>query len=78
MTANSLPTNGTAIRALRKARGLKIRELAEGAKVSGAYISAIETNRVDGSSWVLARIAAHLNVPLQQIVSEQLPDAVAA
>ncbi len=78
MGPNSLQTNGAAIRTLRKGRGLKLYELAREAGITDGYLGNIERGKANGSSWVLRRIASRLGVPLQAIVSEPLPDAVAA
>lgn len=78
MAANTLNTNGEAIRALRKTRGLKMYELAKAAEITDGYLGNIERGKIHGTSWVLRRIADVLDVPLQAIVREKLPaDAMA-
>jgi transcriptional regulator with XRE-family HTH domain len=74
VTANTLKTNGARIRTLRKAHGWRLHELATKAEITYGYLGQIERGVVDGSSWVLRRIATQLGVPLQEIVAEELPD----
>lgn len=78
MAANTLKTDGDAIRALRKAHGLKLYELAKAVGVTDGHLGKIERGNIQGTSWVLRRIANHLGVPLQKIVTEELPACVAA
>ena len=55
---------GALIRAQRLATGLSLRDLADRAKVSNAYLSQIERGLHEPSLSVLAAIAAALDVPL--------------
>ncbi len=73
MSANTLKTNGARIRALRKAHGWKMVELADKAGITYGYLGQIERDVTDASSWLLRRLADNLGVPLQDIVAEELP-----
>ncbi len=77
MSANTLKTRGAHIRALRKAHGLKLYELAAKVGIGYSYLGQIERGGVNGSSCVLKDIATNLGVPLQEIVDEAVP-AIAA
>jgi predicted transcriptional regulator len=56
------------IRVWRTHRGLSAQALAEKAKISGAYLSEIESGRKEGSVSVLKRIAEALSVDLDDLV----------
>ena len=60
---------GALIRAQRLATGLSLRDLADRAKVSHAYLSQIERGLHDPSQSVLAAIAAALDVPLGDLLA---------
>lgn len=68
MAAETLPTNGAAIRALRRAYGLKVYELANRAGITDGYLSNIELGYKNASPGVLRRIAEAVGVPLAAIV----------
>ncbi|MBW1603450.1 XRE family transcriptional regulator [Streptomyces sp. JJ66] len=55
--------NGIAIRALRRARGWNLRDLAQRTDLSHGYLSRVERGRVNASSDVLRRIAEVFEVP---------------
>ncbi len=48
-------------------------ELADKVGITYGYLGQIERDVTDGSSWVLRRLADNLGVPLQDIVTEELP-----
>jgi transcriptional regulator with XRE-family HTH domain len=60
---------GSLIRARRSASGLSLRDLAERAKVSNAYLSQIERGLHEPSLSVLGAIAAALDVPLAALLA---------
>jgi transcriptional regulator with XRE-family HTH domain len=60
---------GALIRARRGASGLSLRDLAEKAKVSNAYLSQIERGLHEPSLSVLGAIAAALDVPLATLLA---------
>ncbi|RJP48761.1 MAG: XRE family transcriptional regulator [Anaerolineaceae bacterium] len=61
---NSMKVLGRHIRALRKSRGLKAKDIAERANLTPTYISRVENGRVDGVSVeVIMRIAQAMSVP---------------
>lgn len=61
--------NGTAIRAIRAAQQRSIRDVADAAGISTAYLSEVERGR-DASDDVIARIAQALDVPQDAITRE--------
>lgn len=67
MPAESVPTNGAAIRALRQAYGLKVYELADRAGITDGYLSNIEHGRKNASPGTLRRIASAIGVPLAAV-----------
>lgn len=73
MAADTLPTNGHVIRALRVAYGIQLRELAKDLGISDGYLSNIEQCRRNASAPLLRRIADRLNVPLGAVVTVALP-----
>lgn len=77
MAAETLPTNGAAIRALRRAYGLKLCELATRAGISGGYLSNIELGHRNASPGVLIRVAAVFSVPLAALITTTPLDKVA-
>lgn len=74
MPAESLPTNGACIRALRQAYGIKLYELAKDLDITDGHLGKIETGRVNASLTILRRITARFHVPLDAIVRCPLPD----
>jgi transcriptional regulator with XRE-family HTH domain len=60
---------GALIRAQRVTAGLSLRELADRAKVSNAYLSQIERGLHEPSISVLGAIAAALDVPLEALLA---------
>ena len=56
------------VRVWRRYRGMKANELAAAALVASSYLSAIETGKKSGSINTLKRIAAALNVALDDLV----------
>ena len=64
---------GRAIRIMREAKGLRLRELAEGTSVSVSLVSLIESGDREPSLGVLRRIAEVLNVPLDALLSIAQP-----
>lgn len=77
MAAPTLPTNGSVIRVVRTAYGLKLAELARGAEVSEGYLSRLETGKQDGSVHALRRIADRLGIPFDAVVRCKVPDHIA-
>ncbi len=60
---------GTMIRKLREQRGLSQRDLADKAKVTGAYIAQLETGVKENPSFdVLKRIAKALKVKMGRLL----------
>lgn len=78
MPAESFPTNGAVIRALRKAYGMKLYELAKDIEVTDGHLGKIETGRVNASTTVLHRLMRRFDVPLAALVTCKLPDSDAA
>ncbi len=74
MPAESLPTNGACIRALRRAYGLKLYELAKDIQVTDGHLGKIETGRVNASLTVLRRLMVRFDVPLAALVTYKLPE----
>jgi transcriptional regulator with XRE-family HTH domain len=64
--------NGTAIRVIRKARNVSLRELAMRAELDRSFISRIERGRTGASEKSLRGIAAALHVPVAAINREEL------
>ena len=56
------------VRVWREYRSIKANELAASAGVAGSYLSAIETGKKPGSLNAMKRLAAALNVPLDELV----------
>ena len=59
---------GKAIRILRSAKGRKLNELAERAKVSNPYLSLVETGERQPSLDVLRRISVALDIPIELLI----------
>ena len=58
----------TAIKIIRKARGMTQGDLAKAANISRPYLTEIETNRKDGSIRALKAIANALNVSVDILI----------
>lgn len=58
---------GTAIKEMRKAQGLKQKELAENLEISSNYVSMIERGEKFPSLDILERLASELGTDLQQM-----------
>jgi len=59
------------IRALRKQKGLTLKELSQKSKVSFVYISELERGeKKNPSARILCRIANALDVPLKKLIDE--------
>jgi transcriptional regulator with XRE-family HTH domain len=67
---------GDVLRDKRTQRGLTLREVSAGARVSLGYISEIERGQKEASSELLASLCAALEVPLSDVLRE-VSDAVA-
>lgn len=65
---------GHRIRVIRKAKGLPLKQLAEGAGVSPSLVSQIENNRVDPSLSTLRKIALTMGVPVFALIAESHPE----
>ena len=65
---------GQKIRELRKAKGLSLKQVAEGAGVSASLVSQVENNRVDPSLSTLRKIALTLGVPVFALIAESSPE----
>ncbi|TCJ17348.1 XRE family transcriptional regulator [Rubrobacter taiwanensis] len=76
-----LSTVGSTLRAIRTARRLTLREVAEGAHISVSYLAEIERGEKDPSSRVLESIARGLGIGvgelLRHIADELEPPAAA-
>ena len=59
---------GSRIRAVRKARGLTLRELGERSRLSSGFLSQVERSQTDASVGSAMRIAAALGVSLSDLV----------
>lgn len=68
---------GDVLRRERVDRGMTLRELSAGARVSLGYISEIERGQKEASSELLASLCAALEVPLSSVLAE-VSEAVAA
>jgi transcriptional regulator with XRE-family HTH domain len=62
-----MKVNGQAIRAIRCAKGLNIREAATAAGLSFAYLSRVETGLKGASEETIQRVASALDVPVGAI-----------
>ncbi|MFF2612656.1 helix-turn-helix domain-containing protein [Kitasatospora sp. NPDC058046] len=72
-TFHHVTPNGTAIRALREARKLSIRELARLAARDPSHLSRIERGLAGASQSALRQIAVALEVPVAAINREEAP-----
>ena len=61
---------GDVLRGMRLERGLTLRQLSAGARVSLGYISEIERGHKEASSELLASLCSALDVPLSDVLSE--------
>lgn len=68
---------GDVLRRERVDRGMTLRELSAGARVSLGYISEIERGQKEASSELLASLCQALEVPLSSVLAE-VSQAVAA
>src|SRR6476661_3141838 len=67
---------GDVLRDRRMERGMTLREVSAGARVSLGYISEIERGQKEASSALLASLCSALDVPLSDVLRE-VSDAVA-
>ena len=67
---------GEVLRSRRVQRGMTLREVSAGARVSLGYISEIERGQKEASSELLASLCAALDLPLSDLLRE-VGDAVA-
>ena len=67
---------GDVLRDLRLQRGMTLREVSAGARVSLGYISEIERGQKEASSELLASLCGALDVPLSEVLRD-VTDAVA-
>jgi transcriptional regulator with XRE-family HTH domain len=67
---------GDVLRDLRLQRGMTLREVSAGARVSLGYISEIERGQKEASSELLASLCGALDVPLSDVLRD-VTDAVA-
>ena len=67
---------GDVLRDQRMQRGMTLREVSAGARVSLGYISEIERGQKEASSELLASLCAALDIPLSDILRD-VSDAVA-
>lgn len=65
------------LRSVRRDKGIKQDELASAVGVRQSMISGIETGRVNASLPVAQKIAKHLGVPLDALVSEEQSEQTA-
>ncbi|HEY0119319.1 MAG TPA: helix-turn-helix transcriptional regulator [Cellulomonas sp.] len=61
---------GASLRRLRDARGLRLVDVAERARLSVAYVSEVERGRKEASSEVVAALCDALDVPLTAVLRE--------
>ncbi|HET7431661.1 MAG TPA: helix-turn-helix transcriptional regulator [Nocardioides sp.] len=61
---------GDVLRGLRVERGLTLRQVSAGARVSLGYISEIERGQKEASSELLASLCSALEVPLSDVLIE--------
>jgi transcriptional regulator with XRE-family HTH domain len=57
------------IRALRRSRGLSLQQLADKSQISAGYLSEVERGRSEVSGVKLARVAEHLGVSADYLLS---------
>lgn len=74
MRARHIPTNGSVIRALRLAYGIKLYELATDVGVTDGTLGKIETGHMNAQMQLLKALAARLNVPVQALMLIRLAD----
>ncbi|CUR55725.1 Putative Helix-turn-helix domain protein (fragment) [metagenome] len=67
---------GEVLRGQRMQRGMTLREVSAGARVSLGYISEIERGQKEASSELLASLCSALDVPLSDVLRD-VSDAVA-
>jgi transcriptional regulator with XRE-family HTH domain len=67
---------GEVLRGQRMQRGMTLREVSAGARVSLGYISEIERGQKEASSELLASLCAALEIPLSDVLRD-VSDAVA-
>lgn len=67
---------GDVLRDQRMQRGMTLREVSAGARVSLGYISEIERGQKEASSELLASLCSALDLPLSEVLRE-VSDAVA-
>jgi transcriptional regulator with XRE-family HTH domain len=67
---------GSALRALRHARGYSLEEMAALSGVSRATLSQIETNKTNPTIGVLWKISTGLGVPFSALLGQSEPDRV--
>lgn len=63
-----LSVTGETLRAVRKERGLTLRQVAEGAHVSISYLAEIERGEKDPSSRILESIAQGLDIEVSELL----------
>ncbi len=63
-----LSATGETLRAVRKERGLTLRQVAEGAHVSVSYLAEIERGEKDPSSRILESVAAGLDIEVSGLL----------
>lgn len=63
-----LTATGETLRAVRKERGLTLRQVAEGAHVSVSYLAEIERGEKDPSSRILESIAGGLDIEVSGLL----------
>ena len=66
-----MKANGAAIKAIREARGLSLRHLANLAETDPSHLCRIESGERGASSMKLSQLAAALDVPRDAITREQ-------
>lgn len=73
----SKSTKGQVIRAIRKAAGVRQKDLAEAAGISPSHLARIEVGMRDTSDRALTEIAAYLGID-KAVIAHQDQDEVAA
>jgi ribosome-binding protein aMBF1 (putative translation factor) len=66
--ANAILDGANPIRAWREYRGMTIKSLAESAGIAPAYLSQLETGQRDGTTETIRKLAATLDVTLDDLV----------
>lgn len=61
------------MKAIREARGIGLRRLAEAIGIDAGYLSRVENGQQGAGDGTLHRYAEELNVPIEAITHEEIP-----